>query len=206
MLNLANLNATQITYTKQSNQPNLPREFNIQKYIMKAGATPKLITSASESNSFPTKEVPFINLATLPSNASNIAAKSIAIIDSSNFESSANFIELKPIQTPINVKVFGKIILALLSDLVSDWGTTKTQCNAGKTKMPWQWDEVHQKAFDDNNEVIACDIIFAYPGFHKTFKIYTDTSSRQLDAVITQDNRPVALFSRKLSDTQKGIL
>ena len=39
---------------------------------MNAGATPKLITSANESNSFPTKEVPLINLATLPSRALNL--------------------------------------------------------------------------------------------------------------------------------------
>ena len=48
---------------------------------MKAGATPKLIASANESNSFPTNEVPFNNLATLPSKTSKTAANKIAIID-----------------------------------------------------------------------------------------------------------------------------
>jgi hypothetical protein len=36
----------------------------------------------------------------------------------------------------------------------------------------------------------------------KIFEIYTDASTKQLGAVITQDNRPIAFFSRKLSDTQ----
>jgi hypothetical protein len=36
----------------------------------------------------------------------------------------------------------------------------------------------------------------------KPFEIYTDTSSKQLGA-ITQDNRPIAFFSRKLSKTQQ---
>jgi hypothetical protein len=33
----------------------------------------------------------------------------------------------------------------------------------------------------------------------KPFEIYTNASSTQLGAVITQDNRPIAFFSRKLS-------
>jgi hypothetical protein len=37
----------------------------------------------------------------------------------------------------------------------------------------------------------------------KLFEIYTNTSSMQLGAVITQDNRPIAFFSRKLSKTQE---
>jgi hypothetical protein len=42
----------------------------------------------------------------------------------------------------------------------------------------------------------------AYPDYSKVFKIYTDASSKQLGAVITQDNRPNAFFSQKLSTTQ----
>ena len=58
---------------------------SFQKYIINAGATPKLIMSVKESNSFPTFEVPFINLAILPSKPSINAAKIIAIIANSNF-------------------------------------------------------------------------------------------------------------------------
>jgi hypothetical protein len=37
----------------------------------------------------------------------------------------------------------------------------------------------------------------------KPFEIYTDASSMQLGAMITQDNRPIAFFSRKLSEMQQ---
>ena len=112
-LNLAKRKATQITYIKQSSQPNLPSVLSFQKYIINAGATPKLIMSVSESNSFPTLEVPLINLAIRPSRPSIKAAKRIAIIASSNLPSKANRIDVKPMHTPINVSMFGKIILAL---------------------------------------------------------------------------------------------
>jgi hypothetical protein len=37
----------------------------------------------------------------------------------------------------------------------------------------------------------------------KPFERYTDASSMQLGAMITQDNRPIAFFSRKLSKMQQ---
>jgi hypothetical protein len=43
----------------------------------------------------------------------------------------------------------------------------------------------------------------AYSDYSKVFEIYTDASSKQLGAVITQYNRPIAFFSWKLSDTQR---
>ena len=46
-------------------------------------------------------------------------------------------------------------------------------------------------------------MVLAYPDFTKTFEIYTDASSRQLGAVITQNNRAIAFYSRKLSITQQ---
>ena len=69
-------------------------------------------------------------------------------------------------------------------------------------KIPWYWDEVHQKAFNDIKAIIARDAALAYLDFYKEFEIYTDTSSQQMGTVITQQNRPIAFFSRKLSTMQ----
>jgi hypothetical protein len=70
-------------------------------------------------------------------------------------------------------------------------------------KKPWRWEPIHQQAFDDVKAPIAKETVLAYPDFLKPFEIYTDASSTQLGAVITQDNRPIAFFSRKLSETQQ---
>ncbi len=68
--------------------------------------------------------------------------------------------------------------------------------------MPWHWDELHHRAFDHRKATIAREVVLAYPDYSKVFEIYTDASSKQLGAVITQENRPIAFFSQKLSTTQ----
>eukprot|EP00804_Cyclotella_cryptica_P017403 CCRYP_016632-RA/>CCRYP_016632-RA protein AED:0.18 eAED:0.22 QI:38/0/0/1/0/0/2/0/145 len=65
-------------------------------------------------------------------------------------------------------------VLALLTSLVGECGHTKdTRANKMK-KRPWYWD-----------------------------MIYTDASSKQLGSVITQGNRPLGSFSRKMSAAQQ---
>ncbi|KAL7477519.1 hypothetical protein ACHAW6_003327, partial [Cyclotella cf. meneghiniana] len=46
---------------------------------------------------------------------------------------------------------------------------------------------------------ITKDVTLAYPDYSQGFEIYTDGSKRQLGAVITQNDRPIAFFNRKLS-------
>jgi hypothetical protein len=94
-------------------------------------------------------------------------------------------------------------MLAPLTSLVGECSQTKTTKAKGTKKVPWHWDEVHQRAFDHVKATIAKDVVLAYPDYSKVFEIYTDTSSKQLGAVITQDNRLIAFFSQKLSDMQR---
>ena len=69
--------------------------------------------------------------------------------------------------------------------------------------MPWHWDTIHQQAFDNVKATIARDVNLAYPDYKQGFDIYTDSSKLQLGAVITQNNRPLAVFSRKLNKAQQ---
>ncbi len=93
-------------------------------------------------------------------------------------------------------------MLAPLTDLVGACRETKTTKMNKSKKLPWRWDHIHQQAFDNVKATIAKDVVLAYPDFTKPFEIYTDASTMQLGAVITQDNRPIAFFNRKLSETQ----
>ena len=96
-------------------------------------------------------------------------------------------------------------LLTPLTDLVGEYGTTKSTKKKGTNKAPWHWNNIHQESFEAIKTLIARDIVLVYPDpdFTKTFVIYTGASKRQLCAVITQDNRPIAFFSRKLSGPQQ---
>ncbi len=94
-------------------------------------------------------------------------------------------------------------MLAPLTSLVGECSQTKISRAKGTKKAPWHWDEVHQRAFDHVRATIAREVVLAYPDYSKVFEIYTDASSKQLGAVITQENRPIVFFSWKLSPTQR---
>ncbi len=93
-------------------------------------------------------------------------------------------------------------MLAPLTSLVGECGQTKVSRAKGTNKAPWHWDKVHQTAFNHVKATIAREVVLAYPDYSKVFEIYTNASSKQLGAVITQENRPIAFVSWKLSTRQ----
>ena len=90
-------------------------------------------------------------------------------------------------------------LLSPLTDLVAACGTTKKK---RKPLRQWSWEAEHEQAFQEIKKIIARDVVLAYPDYTKEFVLYTDASKRQLGGVITQDNRPLAFFSRKLTKAQ----
>jgi hypothetical protein len=95
-------------------------------------------------------------------------------------------------------------MLAPLTDLVGECGETKATKKNGTKKKPWRWESIHQQVFDEVKAITTKEVVLAYSDFTKPFKIYTDASTTQLGVVITQGNRPIAFFSRKLSKAQSN--
>ena len=80
-------------------------------------------------------------------------------------------------------------LLAPLSKLTSS--TTK-----------WKWTEVEQTAFENIKKIISKETLLSFPDFSKPFVIHTDASHTQLGAVISQNDKPIAFYSRKLNPAQ----
>ena len=65
-------------------------------------------------------------------------------------------------------------------------------------KRKFEWMKVKQDAFDKIKRIVACDKLLTYPNFNETFKIHTNASAFQLGAVISQESKPIAFYTRKL--------
>ena len=68
--------------------------------------------------------------------------------------------------------------------------------------VKWKWTEEHSKSFQKIKNIISREVMLAYPDFNKPFEIHTDASHHQLGAVISQDGKPIAFYSRKLNPAQ----
>jgi hypothetical protein len=66
----------------------------------------------------------------------------------------------------------------------------------------WQWTKVEQNAFEKMKHIISRETLLFYPDFTKPFVIHTDASHTQLGAVISQNDKPIAFYSRKLNPAQ----
>jgi hypothetical protein len=49
---------------------------------------------------------------------------------------------------------------------------------------------------------VSQETLLAFPDFETEFHVYTDASNKQLGAVIFQEGKPLAFYSRKLNSAQ----
>ena len=71
-------------------------------------------------------------------------------------------------------------------------------------KSTLEWTKEHQRAFERMKALIVTDAHLAFPDHNKPFHVKTDASDKQLGAVIFQEDRPIAYYTRKLSDAQRN--
>ena len=70
--------------------------------------------------------------------------------------------------------------------------------------VPFKWTQIQSDAFKRVKDALSKEVLLTYPDFSKPFDIHTDASDTQLGAVISQNNMPVAFYSRKLTNTQRN--
>ena len=61
---------------------------------------------------------------------------------------------------------------------------------------------MRNRFFDDIKCAISQDTLLAYPDFNERFDLHTDASNYQLGAVISQNDKPIAFCSLKLTGAQ----
>jgi len=74
----------------------------------------------------------------------------------------------------------------------------------GKKHSKIKWTPELETAFQDIKKMIAKETILSYPDWSIPFTVHTDASDYQLGAVISQNNKPIAFFSRKLNKAQRN--
>ena len=68
--------------------------------------------------------------------------------------------------------------------------------------MKFKWTDVEQKEFDNIKRDVAHNTLLAYLDCNKHFDIHMDASDYQLGELISQDGKPISLYSCKLTKTQ----
>ena len=72
------------------------------------------------------------------------------------------------------------------------------------SKLKFKWTKIKKNAFEEIKRIVARDTLLAYPDFNEEFKIHTDARNFQLVIVMSQTGKPIAFYSGKLTDSQKG--
>ena len=65
------------------------------------------------------------------------------------------------------------------------------------------WGPEQQRAFEEAKRAVSADVMLRFPDFGKPFDVHTDASDTQLGSVISQEGKPIAFYSRKLTSTQQ---
>ena len=72
-----------------------------------------------------------------------------------------------------------------------------------KKNKTFKWGSDEQTAFEKIKTIVSRETLLSFPDFTQMFHVYTDASKKQLGAVIIQNEKPIAYYSRKLNTAQQ---
>ena len=71
--------------------------------------------------------------------------------------------------------------------------------------MKFKWNKIKQEVFEEIEQIVARNILLAYPDFNEEFNIRINASKFQLGSVISQEGKPIYLYIGKLTYPKNGI-
>jgi len=72
-----------------------------------------------------------------------------------------------------------------------------------EVNQPFQWTKAADGNFNLLKKKITENHVLTLPNFEKVFQVETDASGEAVGAVLSQEQRPIAYFSKKLNDAKK---
>jgi hypothetical protein len=79
-----------------------------------------------------------------------------------------------------------------------------TEVSYGPKNKKLIWNDKLESAFLELKQMVLQEALMNYPDWSKPFDIHIDASDKQLGAVISQDEKPIAFFSQRLSKAQQN--
>jgi hypothetical protein len=79
-----------------------------------------------------------------------------------------------------------------------------TEVSSGPKNKKLVWNDEQKSAFLELKRMVSKETLLNYPDWSNPFDIHTDASDKQLGAVISQDGKLIAFFSRQLSKAQRN--
>jgi hypothetical protein len=109
--------------------------------------------------------------------------------------------KVKDLKAPKNVTGV-RSVLGLCSyyrKFVKDFSKTAKPLNELlKKEKGFEWGEIQQKAFEELKQKLTSTPVLSLPDFSKPFVIECDASGVGLGAILMQDKRPIAYYSKAL--------
>ena len=85
---------------------------------------------------------------------------------------------------------------------IQNMSQRRTQAGQNSKQAKWNWSKECQKVFDTIEKLVSRETLHFYPNFIEPFVIHTDASKLQIGVIISQHDKPIAFYGRKVNSAQ----